>query len=275
MAEQKNEVTKASGAQLPEGYDFEQMKADAAQNPTMDANDVSLPFLAVLQGLSPQVNPGHGEHIEGAQASMFHNTVSNEVFEGRKEGLLIVPCYYERRLVEWVDRDSGGGWVADYPVGHPVANTAKKKEGDKKNTLWLPNGNVLVETAYHYVLWMHPDTSRWSQACVGLKSTGLRKNRQFNNSIAESVIPGTDIQAPRYLFPYVMRTEFESKGENSWWNYMFTKVDEPIAPDLYKKAKEFALLSSSGAITRGSETGTTTPEGQYDPETGEVNEIPI
>lgn len=244
----KTEVAKTeTKIQLPAGYDMAELMADAQQNPVMDTQDVALPFIAILQSNSPEVNPGDPSYIEGAQSSMFINTVTRDIYEGRKEGLLIVPCHYERKQVEWVDRDKGGGWVGDYPADHPIARTLIKRDDGK---MILPNGNFLFETAYQYILFMDPETSTWSQAVMGMKSTALKKNRQLNNSIVTSKIPGTEIQAPRFMFPYVMRTEFEQKGSNSWWNFSFRRIDDPIVPDLYKQAKQFATMIKDGILQR-------------------------
>lgn len=271
----KTDVAKAENTQvaLPAGYDMDELLADAQQNPTMDTQDVALPFIAILQSNSPEVNPGDPTYIEGSQSSMFINTVTREVFEGRKEGLLIVPCFYERKLVEWVDRDKGGGWVADYPTDHPIQKTLTRREDGK---MVLPNGNFLVETAYQYVLIMDPDTGSWSQAVIGMKSTALKKNRQLNNAIVTSKIPGTELQAPRFMFPYVMRTEFEQKGSNSWWNFSFRKMDDPIAPELYKQAKSFATMIKEGLLQRstaaeaGGDIATDSEGRQFNRSTGEV-----
>lgn len=271
----KTDVAKAENTQvaLPAGYDMDELLADAKQNPTMDTQDVALPFIAILQSNSPEVNPGDPTYIEGAQSSMFINTVTRDIYEGRKEGLIIVPCYYERKLVEWVDRDKGGGWVADYPTDHPIQRTLVKREDGK---MVLPNGNFLVETAYQYVLIMDPETSSWSQAVIGMKSTALKKNRQLNNAIVTSKIPGTEVQAPRFMFPYVMRTEFEQKGSNSWWNFTFRKMDDPVDPVLYKQAKSFATMIKDGLLQRsttaeaGGDIATDSEGRQFNRATGEV-----
>ena len=278
MANTKNEVAVKTTAQLPAGYDMDELTQDALSNPTMDANDVALPFLALLQSNSPEVNPGDSSYIEGSQSSMFMNTVTRDVYDGRTEGLIIVPCHYERKLVEWVDRDKGGGWVADYPADHPIQRTTHKNDRGKDV---LPNGNFLVETAYQYVLFMDPVTDSWSQAVIGMKSTALKKNRQLNNSIVTNKIPGTEKQAPRYLFAYVMRTEFERKGENSWWNYTFKRMDEPVSIEVYNAAKAYAKLIQSGVLQRSAsaEGGTSVDEQgrRFDSQTGEMldDEIPV
>jgi len=251
--------------QLPAGYDGIDLAADAeSHNPTMTSQDVALPYIYVLQANSPQVNPGRAEFIEGAQASMFLNNVSGEVFDGRNEGFLFVPAFYERKLVEWVHRDNGGGWVADWPVDSGIL---AKTRPDDKGKPRMPNGNVIVETAYHYGLMLNPETEVWEQCVIAMKSTALKVNRKWNNAIVTSKIPGTDLQAPRFLFAYNLKTKMESKGENSWWNFDIDKVEEPVSVDVYKQAKMFSELIAAGAVIRVAESVTGEA---IDPETGEI-----
>jgi hypothetical protein len=257
-------VTRAP-AQLPAGYEGMDLAADAAHhNPEMTAQDVALPYIYVLQANSPQVNPGRSEYIEGAQASMFLNNVSGEVFDGRNDGFLFVPAYYERKLVEWVHRDNGGGWVADHAIDSGIM---QKTRPDEKGKPRLQNGNVIVETAYHYGLMLNPDTEVWEQCVIAMKSTGLKANRKWNNAIITSKIPGTDVQAPRFLFAYNVKTKMETKGDNSWWNFDIDKVDEPVSVEVYKQAKDFAELVASGIVTRVAEN---LGDERVDPETGEI-----
>src|SRR5450631_1544355 len=87
---------------LPEGLSLEDLIKDSGAGvDTMTSGDVALPYLYILQALSPIVNPAASQYIEGAQASMLYNNVSQELYDGRKEGLIVVPCYYERKYVEW------------------------------------------------------------------------------------------------------------------------------------------------------------------------------
>lgn len=243
----KSEVAKTEGAQLPAGYDLESLKADAQDhNPAMSTADVALPFIVILQALSPQVNSALPAYVEGATQGMFYNNVSEEIFNG-KEGFLFVPCAYERRFVEWEDRDNGGGYITDYSTESDIMS--KAKPNDKKRMV-LPNGHLIVETAYQYGLMLNPLTGTWQQAVIALASTGLRANRKWNNDIVTSKIPGTEIQAPRWMFPYQIKTTVETKGNNSWFTWDIEKIDEPVELDVYKKAKDFNLLVNSGTLKR-------------------------
>jgi hypothetical protein len=250
--------------QLPAGYDISELEADAKSNPQLAASDVALPYVYVLQTNSPQVNPAKADFIAGATAGMFYNSVLDRVYDGRTQGLMVIPCAYERRLVEWVHRDVGGGWVADYPVDSDIMKHTTKDEKGKPR---LPNGNVIVETAYHYLLAQDPEDGAWFQGVTPFSSTFLKKNRKWNNLITTSKIPGTDTQAPRFLYAYHLTTEIESKGENSWFVPEMKKVESPIQLELYRHAKKFAQLVNGGQVSRVTEV--VSPE-TIDPETGEI-----
>lgn len=265
MAKDKNEVAKKPEAGLPAGLYMEQLQQDAAaNNPELGTGDVALPYIYILQANSPQVNPGRSEYVEGAQASMFFNNVADAAYNGREDGITFVPCAYERKYVEWVHRDNGGGWVGDYDINSDIMSKTRPDDMGKPR---LQNGNVIVETAYHYGLVLDNETGVWSQCVIPMKSTALKKNRAWNNMIVTTKIPGTDLQAPWFLFAYNLRTEMETKGENSWWNFLISKHDEAVSLEVYVKAKAFAELVNSGAITRVAETIDGT---KFNPETGEV-----
>ena len=45
------------------------------------SQDMAVPFLRILAQLSPQVNKRDGAYVEGAEAGMMFNTVSNKVYD--------------------------------------------------------------------------------------------------------------------------------------------------------------------------------------------------
>lgn len=176
-------------------------------------------------------------------------------------------------MVEWVPRKKGGGWVGDYDVDDHYCGTANlivDSEGNKRLT--LPNGNLLIETAYQYCLYQDPETGHWTQCVIPFSSTKLRANRKWNNIITKTVIPGSDKTAPRFLFPYQLRTVLETGDGNSWFNIVATKHEETVSLQLYRMAKEFAALCRAGAVKRTPEDGMTSDGTKFDKSTGEVLE---
>lgn len=269
MAKKNTTPTVPEDHQLPAGLDVDALARDAEDTrPELGAGDVALPFLSILQSGNPQVKPSSPAYIPGATEGMLYDNVSNEVFDGIEEGLLVVPCTYERKYVEWVPREAGGGWVGDYPASSNILE--QTKPNDKKQPT-LPNGNLVIETAYYFVLWMHPETGVWRQGVIPMKSTQLKKSRAWINELNTRTIPGSDTTAPWFLWPWLMQTVPESKNDNNWMNFKLTKLDEFVSTELYEKAKEFANLVGSGLITRSAEGET-----PHDPETGEVlDHVPV
>ena len=80
------------------------------------SQDMAIPFLRILAQLSPQVNKRDGAYVEGAEAGMMFNTVANKVYDG-EQGVTVIPCYYNRRYVEWAPREKGGDTLV---LTHPM-----------------------------------------------------------------------------------------------------------------------------------------------------------
>ena len=61
----------------------------------MTQDDLALPFLRILGQLSPQVTQGDAKYIEIAKPGNIYNTVTNDLFDGKK-GIKVIPCYYKK-----------------------------------------------------------------------------------------------------------------------------------------------------------------------------------
>lgn len=253
--EKKSDVAPTKNdAQLPAGLDLSEIMNDAGAGVSnMGMDDVAVPYLYILQTNSPQTNPDHDMHVEGAKAGMFYNNVSGEVFDGRETGLIVIPCAYERKYVEWISRDNGGsgGYVADHDIDSGVINETKP---DDRGRPILANGHMIVETAYHYVYFLNPNSNQWEEIIIPMKSTFLKKSRRWNKALVSTVIPGTGTQAPRWLYPYRLKTVKEQKADNVWSNFEIERLESPVTAEQYRKAKAFAALFEQGAVIRAKET---------------------
>lgn len=214
-------------------------------------DDVAVPYLYVLQTNSPQTNPDHDLYIEGAKAGMFLNNVTNEIFDGRETGIEVIPCAYERRFVEWVHRDEGGGYIQDHDVESDILSKCKP---DDKGKPRLPNGHMIVETAYHYVYMRNPNNNRWEEIIIPMKSSMLKKSRRWNKTLMSTFIPNTTKKAPRWLYPYRLKTVKETKDTNTWSNLDVERLSSAVTIDQYHAAKGFADQFKQGIVIRARET---------------------
>jgi hypothetical protein len=229
--------------------DIADIEKDARLGGDLGMRDIAIPYLYILQLNSPQVNPDNDKYIEGASAGKFLLTVRDKVFEGRVNGVTVVPCYYERKIMEWIDRDKGGGLVGSYPAEDPIMKQAKQNERGQ----WiLPNGHMLIDTAYHYVLVQDPETMSWTQAIMPMKSTALKISRKLNSVVATAVIPGTTKMAPRFLYKYNLTTVKEQKDTNVWSSPYFLQ-DSMVTKEIYDRTKAYAQIAAQNLLQRSPE----------------------
>ena len=239
-----DDVAVRNYADLP--VSFDDMAADANLGGKMGVQDVAIPYLYVLQSMSPQVNPDNAKFIPGAQVGMFLLTALDKVYDGRNTGLDIVLCHYERLFVEWRQREAGGGFVAWHNIDDPITEEATVNE---RGIPTLPNGNILTETAYHYVLVSERGKNEWRQAIMPLKSTGLKVSRKINYELATTYIPNTQTVAPRFLYKWHMTSVKETRDQYTWSNAKLVK-EEILPGSVYKMAKEFAVMASKGVLRK-------------------------
>jgi hypothetical protein len=179
------------------------------------ASAFAIPFLQVLQSGSPQCKKSDGAYIKGAEEGMFYNTVTQEIFSG-EDGIIVIPCHYTQRFIEWKPRESGGGFVAEHLPTNPIVGTTEK---DDKGRDLLPNGNTLVDTRNHYVLIEGADGSL-TAALLALSSTASKMSRTWMSKMQGIKIKnavGAFIIAPMASRKYKLTTVAKSNDLGSWF----------------------------------------------------------
>lgn len=205
-------------------------------------DDMAIPFMVILQSGSPQVKRGEAM-IPGAKEGDLYNTISNELYDE----VTVVPCAFQKAFVEWRPRESGGGFVQQHTDASILAQV---KNVDGKDM--LPNGNVIVATAYHYVLVIDPETGDWSQAVLSMTSTQLKKSRKWLTnmmSLKMTAPNGKKFTPPMWAHKYKISTVAESNEKGSWSGYFIEKGDMVTDADLYMAAKDFGQAVNIGIVS--------------------------
>jgi len=218
------------------------MMEDAGAGDEFSSDDLSVPFISILQKGSPQVEE---DGIEGASAGMFYNTVTNALFDGKK-GIDVVYCAYSKIGVEWVPREQGGGLVAHHQLTEKFRQSLVRQPDSFR--LSMPNGNSLVETAYHYVL--HLNEGVPEMAVVSMWSTALKTSRQWNTQAKLLTIPvnGKMIRPPIYSQIWRLKTTLLSKDNYKWYGYTLERVGQVPSIEVYNAAKAYREAVTSGIV---------------------------
>lgn len=224
------------------------------------AESFAIPFLGVLQKISPQVDEADAKFIEGAKPSMLFNTVSNELFDG-KEGVLFIPCAYQRKFIRWAPRGSEGGFKGE----HTPEEIERLRDGGQivevDGRLYAPKEDGSVDpkkcdyysdTRNHFGLLVSGDSA--SQVLLSLSSTQIKKSKQLNSMIRQRRANGQP--APSFACRFKLTTALESNDKGNWYGI---KIEEAgwATEEEYVAGREFweAVSKQNVNVNYGAATG--------------------
>lgn len=236
MSEQ-NDIMKPESRALamPDFGDYAGMGFD-----NQTSQDMAIPFLSVLQALSPQIQEGDPSYIEGAKVGDLINTVTGELI---KRPATFVPCYTEHVYVEWVPRDAGGGFVAVHGYNSEVVVSAKAK-AERFNDLKTPEGNDLIETFYVYgMLLDSPEsTSSSTPIVIAFTSTKIKVYKALMTKLR--TIKGNP---PLFAFRLaITSTDAKNRNNQPYKNFKISPVGETLMDSANLPGTPFAGLLEEG-----------------------------
>ena len=218
----------------------------AGEGAAFDSSEMQIPFIRVLQALSPQLNKKKPEYIEGAAQGDLFNTVTGEHWSG-EEGVTLIPCFQTTKYLEFVPRDMGGGFKGEIYANDPVLQQAMRN-GSKE---MLPSGNELVKSDQHFCLILG-DEGTYQPAVVDMKSTQLKVSRRWKTQIAMQKVrhpaSGALITPAVFATKWKLTTTEESNDQGSWNNYQVEKVGLVESRDLLLEAKAFRDSIMAGEV---------------------------
>lgn len=229
--------------------------------------DLSIPFISILQSNSPQVEEDSDRYKPG----MLFNTVTGDVIDAdvskQGAGQAFLPVHKETAYVEWVPRDSGGGFVGLHdPNGEVVKKAIAANGGSRIGKLTLDNGNELIETHYIYGLLLDADgVTTTGFAVVSFTSTKIKPYRDFTTAMY--TLKG---RPPMFANRAVIRTVKQKNEKGSFFNFKIEPLkgswsESLISPadeaDLLTEAKGFRDMVTSGMARAAFETQNSTGDG--------------
>jgi len=209
----------------------------------MTTEDFAIPFIRVLQPLSPQVQKQDGKYVAGASAGDLYNTVTDEIYDGEK-GISIVPCAYTKKYLEWIPREKGGGLVNP---NHDISILSKCVRDEVTNRFITPDGNEIVETAQFFILVLEDEPQ---QAVLAFTSTQLGVARKWSTMLRMARVQnnkGVSVGAPMFAYTYKLTTNTQSNEKGSWNGYSVNQ--EGITElSIAMMAKDFMAAARAGDV---------------------------
>ena len=242
--------------------------------------EVLTPFLRMLQGLNPELNPSKAEHIPGAVLGQIINTATKELY-GTVDAVICSRSYHYGL---WIPRDTGGGFRGALPPSDKLVRDTlarmnakygssgkfkmpRYRDGrwtdDPPRTADTDEAVEMVETGQYYLLYdtageLSAATAK--RAIIAFTSTALPVYQGVNTRHASWTWQQPDGQrrpAPLWAYRWRVgsRPDKNNKGEFFVWNFTLAppaetyrealiERDDPI----YTMGREFYDLVQSGTV---------------------------
>lgn len=239
-----NEVATAKNTALSADL-LDDMMLDAGEGAAFSADEMQIPFVRLLQALSPQLNKKKAEYIDGASSGDAFNNVTGQYWDG-EQGLTVIPCYQTTKYLEFTPREMGGGFRGEINPNNPVLQQTTRS-GSKEI---LPNGNELVKSDQHFCLIVDEDGG-FQPAVVDMKSTQLKVSRRWKTQIAMQKVTlpdGRKVTPPVFATMWKLRSVEESNDQGSWSNWAVEKVGLVEDRNLYQEARTFRKSIEAGEV---------------------------
>lgn len=234
--------------------------------------DIAIPFLNVLQAMSPEVTGDDGAGIEGARPGMLINSVTKDLFKGP---IVFQPVATSHSFNEWVPRDRGGGLVGRHEIDSPIVAKAKAdaREFGKYKT---PEGNDLIETftIAGFILENGDQDYMGAPIVISFTSTKIKVYKsimtRLRTLLVDVRLPNGQTakkQPPLCLNRLKISTVNEKNTKGSFWNFKFepftdndlraslipARLGEQEHP-LFTAGKEFHRQFTSGNVKLADES---------------------
>jgi hypothetical protein len=225
-----------------------------------DKDSYAIPFLQLLQKMSPLVDDDSPKKLEGAKAGMIFNTVTQKLHDVRENPLILIPAAYKRSFILWGARDANGGFKGEVTPEEMQAIIASEKvelvDGrylvkDDKGEVNVKKSDYYADTRSHYVIAIDPETNEAAPAILSLASSQIKASKMLLTMLQQKKVDvgGGVKRTPPTFANRVKTTTVSQSNEKGTWSGVKFELDGLVTdPDLYQQAKEFHRAISAGEV---------------------------
>lgn len=246
VAKASTEVSKASD-QLPTAFNMSEHSGAGLDN--ADRDSFAIPFLAIIQKGSPQVDKDSPEFVKGLETGDLILTTTGEIFKD-EDGVDVIFCDYRRVFLRWAPLDQGGGFKGEVSVSQVADMKARGEAVDVDGKLFANNGDVLKDTRVHYVLVVREDGTS-TPAVLSVSSTQIKKSKMLLTQLQSFVAKdssGNAFTPPTFGHVYHAETIAEQNDKGSWRGWKFSRIGYVSDAGLFNTAKAFSETVATDSV---------------------------
>lgn len=241
-----DEKAKALALSANDYAEYEADRGMGTENQTSE--DISVPFIEILQALSPEA-----QAEDGPRPGTLINRATGEIWKG-SEGIAFIPATTSHVVVEWVPREKGGGIVATHELDSDLIRQVRATQPLGKY-VHPESGNDLIETFYLYGIMVDGDQSY--PAVMAFSSSRIKAYKDFMFRARSIVIALPDgrklTKLPLFSHRYRLTTVAAENNKGKWHTLQVRFDGENaeaarIAPshELYQLAKSLCADVNEG-----------------------------
>jgi len=222
---------------LPSADVMDLMMQTQGEGLDFDTSELQIPFIRIIQAMSPQIKKSDPSFIAGAAQGDVFNTVTGQYWSG-EDGITVVPCYQETKYLKFKPREQGGGFLGELAKDNPdISRTTRT--GAKEV---LPDGNELVKSDQHYVIIVDEDGIP-NFGIIDMKSSGLKVSKRWKTQM--TMFSTKHPQTGELMKPAIFAVQWklsvveESNDQGSWFNWTVANDGLIQDKDLFLAAKNF------------------------------------
>jgi hypothetical protein len=243
MAAKKNEIAKndqntslAVSDSMPDFLREKQGQSARGQE-NVQAEDLVIPRLEVVQDLSPARKKSDPNYIEGAEEGMLYNNVTRELYG---KDVLVVPVGFVKEWLIWKDREKGGGFRGAFPT-QADAEAARDQLEDADDC-------EVIDTNQQFCLLLKADGSV-EEIVVSMAKSKAKVSRKWNSLIR---LANGDSFSRVYRLSAV---EDKNNKNQSFYNFGVAQAGFP-SEQVYRRAEKMyeAIVKGHVVADRGSDT---------------------
>lgn len=220
-------------ATAEQDYDFSGDAGAGLENVTQ--SDMGIPFIDIIQSMSPHRKKGSAKYIDGAEEGDIFISSPGQIVGNSVDPLYFTVAYFRSAWVEW--KANRGGFVKAHDTAGILAQTTRGGKNMREDV--LPNGNTIQETKY-FCGYAEID-GKIRPGIIAMKSTQLKKSKLWLSLLTTQSgkrPDGTEYTLPAFASRFALTTAVEKFNEGEAYGWVITPAGRNKDTVLIGKARE-------------------------------------
>lgn len=181
----------------------------------LNLDTMAVPFVRLVQDISPVMKPSKPEYNPDARPGMFVNTVNGKLYT---QPLKVIIGKFEHMFLEWHATTRGKLMGVHTPE---VVTGNMNLDRDDRNQLIDPaSRNTFSETYTYYIVL--PDYLEEGICIMSMASTSIKEAKKLNRNLMHTMLPSSNKRALPYFMVWTVDSVPMSNDKGDWLAPRFT-----------------------------------------------------